>query len=235
MGLPRPSAPLAAAAIAGCLLGFAPRPGSASLSDPEGVWSCIAYGEPSRQSRLSLVLYPDSRAYLADQIVGGMSNWRQLGDWTQRRRELTFVDARSGRIYSADLRYDTLGGTWSSRGRSGGWWCTRRPESIETVEPGLLRATPEFFVSPLVPGVMASPRYPIAAIRQAKEGEAVACFRVEPDGSVHDAEILSITDDIFAATTLSAISRSRYRPAPAGGVDRPGCRVFSYSLELINP
>ena len=207
---------------------------AAERLDPVGVWACIVYGDPVRgDERATLALTPHSTTHIAVQIPGGVTPWRRVGDWETRWRELSIVDARTSRIYTADLDSPTLGGTWSARGRSGGWWCARRDHDPLSVRLDTRAPTQEFSVPPLVPDLMVSPRYPRRAVQQAREGSAVVCFLVDAAGTVLDPVIVEISDEIFAATTLSAIARSRYRPTRAGSVLRPGCRAYTYTLEMI--
>lgn len=201
---------------------------------PVGVWACLLYGDKVRgDERATLVLTSLSATYIATQIPGGVTPWRRLGDWETRRGELTFVDARTGRIYSADLERPTLGGTWGSRGREGGWWCARRDEDPVSVPLDIRTSPREFHVPALIPDVMASPQYPRRAVQQAREGTAVVCFLVDPSGAVYDPVIVEISDEIFAATTLWAITRSHYRPSASAESPRPGCRSYTYTLEAI--
>jgi protein TonB len=81
--------------------------------------------------------------------------------------------------------------------------------------------------------VMVSPRYPRRAVQEAREGNAVVCFLVDQSGAVQDPVIVEISDDIFAPTTLGAITRSRYRPTASTSMPRPGCRAYTYTLEMI--
>lgn len=216
-----------------CLLPAVP---AFALTEPVGVWSCLVFGDEARgDERMSLVLTSLSSTFVSVQGPGGPIAWRRIGDWDRRRREASFVDVLAGRIYTADLDYSTLGGTWSERGADGGWWCARRSADPAAVQLQINGTQPEFYVPPLVPDLMASPRYPRQAIREAREGEAVVCFLVDRAGQVHDPVVVTITDDIFEATTLSAIGRSRYRPtARYEGAFRPGCRSYTYTLDLIN-
>jgi hypothetical protein len=202
--------------------------------EPVGVWNCVVYGDPARgNERTSLALTPLSAVYWATQGSGGVTAWRRLGDWEQRRRGFSFADVREGRVYEADLERSTLGGKWSGLRKGGGWWCARRPEDLLEVQLDFGRATPEFYVPPLVSNSMDSPRYPIEAIRQAREGHAIVCFLVDSSGQVLDPEVIEITDPLFLATTINAVQRSSYLPSSRVDFSRPGCRDISYTLDMI--
>jgi hypothetical protein len=93
-------------------------------------------------------------------------SWSGLTPWVREGRQIRFSDPKTGRQYSADLRSETLGGTWRTLTATGGWWCAESeldvvPESIEERAAAL---------PPVLPLVTATPRYPIEAIRQAKQG-----------------------------------------------------------------
>lgn len=185
-------------------------------------------------ARVTVLLTSRSTTYIATQIAGGVTPWRRLGDWEVKWGELTFVDARAGRIYAADLDLPTLGGTWSAPRRDGGWWCARRGEDPLSLQLDIRASTQQFYVAPLIPDLMASPRYPRRAVQEAREGNAVVCFLVDSSGAVRDPVIVEISDEIFAPTTLAAINRSRYRGAAASVPStRPGCRAYTYTLEMI--
>ncbi len=204
-----------------------------ALSSPEGIWNCVIFGGRADE-RLSLILLPEAATHLVSQASSQSRVWRRVGDWERRRGEVSFADARAGRVYRADLDFDTLGGTWSGPGGVGGWWCARRPEAVESVVLDSIAAATEFYVPPLVPDSMSSPRYPRSAVRQAIEGDAVVCFVVDPSGQIRDPEIVSLSDEIFSGTVLSAIERSRYRPSSNPALVRPGCRSYEFTLDLID-
>ncbi len=220
-------------AVAVLLLACLPTPRAEALSEPVGVWSCVLFGEGVRgDPRLHLVLTPEAQTFIATQGNGRIFPWRKISDWTQRRRELSFVDGQTARSYEADLRFDTLGGAWSEPVDRGGWWCARRGDAADGASLDLGGTSSDFYVQPIIPDRMATPRYPRDAIRGAIEGDTVVCFTVEASGDVSGAEIVSASHRIFEATTLSAIGRSRYRPA-RDGLRRPGCRSYRYTLDRI--
>ncbi len=200
--------------------------------DPLGIWACLAYGDPVFGDEHMLLRFVTAgRVDLARQTASGVGDWTGLSDWTVEKRRLTFSDARRGRRYAADLRRSTLGGTWTAAAVNGGWWCARRADAIAAESLPLRRSPAEFYVPPLVLNVMATPRYPRQAIREAKEGRAVVCFIVEPSGAVRDPEVIEISDEIFRNSTVVALLRSSYRPWGGGAAPRPGCRSFVYELE----
>jgi hypothetical protein len=89
----------------------------------------------------------------------------------------------------------------------------------------------EFFVPPLVPDVSATPTYPREAIRDAKEGRAVACFFVAAGGDIVDPVILELSDEVFRYPTMVALYGSRYYRGDKSG--RPGCRSYMYQLDAV--
>lgn len=224
----------AGVSLAAVLFASFPAIEAAALSAPEGLWTCIVYGATSRpDGRMTLLLTPAASTHVTSLAVDSTA-WRQVGDWVVRRRSLSFLDARLGREYTANLRYATLGGVWESLSEEGGWWCARRPEDPVGAALNVRGSAPEFLVRPLVPDSMASPRYPLRAIQEAREGEVVVCFLVDPSGMIRDPQVVASTDAIFETTTINAIERSRYRPTPDQPVDRPGCREFTYTLDMID-
>ena len=63
---------------------------------------------------------------------------------------------------------------------------------------------------PILPLVTATPRYPIQAIRQAKQGRVVTCFLVNSAGLIVEPEIIELSDEIFREPSLVALYRSRW-------------------------
>ena len=203
--------------------------------DPVAVWNCLVYGDPVwGQQRAVLVLLPDQRSFWALQSSNKVSGWRAISNWSVNRDILQVADPVMGREFLADLSKTWFGGSWSNGNPGGGWWCSRRADAAAIDPAALRRSSPEFFVPPLVPNVMVSPRYPFEALRGAQEGYAVACFLVDAAGSVHAPAILETSDEIFAATTLEAIERSSYRPTTKTTARRPGCRSYLYELKSID-
>lgn len=199
--------------------------------EPVGIWSCLVYGDPVRgEERIVMLFTPAGESHAARQTGSTITAWRRLEDWRARGRRFSVVDPVTRRGYHAELDRPTLGGTWAEGGRSGGWWCARRPEPVAAAIEELARSSPEFFIPPLVPEVMTSPRYPREAIQEAKEGRAIVCFLVDASGVIRDPEILELSDPVFDAPTLRAIERSRYRPSARAAVPRPGCRHYRYEL-----
>ena len=60
--------------------------------------------------------------------------------------------------------------------------------------------------------------YPMYAIRAHIEGQSVACFLIEPDGSVKNVNIIETSGnpDLDLAT-ISCVSKFRYKPATSDG------------------
>jgi outer membrane biosynthesis protein TonB len=86
---------------------------------------------------------------------------------------------------------------------------------------------------PVLPLVTSTPRYPIEAIRAAKQGRVVTCFFVDAAGSIVDPEVIELSDDLFREPTLTALRRSRYEAREADSVLRPSCRSYTFSLERL--
>ena len=129
---------------------------------------------------------------------------------------MRFSDPRTGRQYTADLRRDTLGGTWRTLTATGGWWCAVSDVAVvpETNEE---RAAA---LPPVLPLVTATPRYPIEAIREAKQGRVVTCFLVDAAGTIVEPEIIELSDEIFREPTLDGAQplalRAARRPTRCG-------------------
>lgn len=210
-----------------CLLFTA---GSYARIDPVGAWSCVLYG-PSKETdeRMLLELRIDGTAQMAE-LGGERYAWTPISGWTQRRGYLTFSDARSGREFTADLEYVSLGGTWTGEVYTGGWWCAPLDQTPElTPRSGQFN---EYSVMPrLIADVMATPWYPRNAIREAKEGYAVICFLVKPDGFVTDAHFIELSDSVFREAALGALSRSHYQRWNESLPNRPACRTFDFHLD----
>lgn len=155
--------------------------------------------------------------------------WSGLTPWVMESRQMRFGDPRTGRQYTADLRRDHLGGTWRTLTATGGWWCAEADIAvIPETRQERVAALP-----PVLPLVTATPRYPIEAIRQAKQGRVVTCFLVDAAGVIVDPEIIEISDDVFRSPILAALSRSRYEPRRADSALRPSCRSYTFSLEQL--
>ncbi|HEX7079683.1 MAG TPA: energy transducer TonB [Gammaproteobacteria bacterium] len=197
--------------------------------EPIGVWNCLMYG-PFGDQRFYLRTEADgaaSIAWLADATRGV---WRDLSGWTESRSRVRIEDAANDRELTADLEHPTLGGTWSAPGRLGGWWCApvSGADAYEDRPPGA-----EGLMPVLVPAIMASPSYPREAIREAKEGRAVACFLVDGRGEISDPHLVEISDEVFREPTLTAVSKSRYERRNDEQILLPACRTFTFELQAV--
>jgi outer membrane biosynthesis protein TonB len=85
---------------------------------------------------------------------------------------------------------------------------------------------------PVLPLVTATPRYPIEAIRAAKQGRVVTCFLVDAAGTIVEPEIIELSDEIFREPTLRALSRSRFEPRDTDAL-RPSCRSYTFTLDRL--
>lgn len=198
--------------------------------DPVGTWSCVVYGHPAfGDERVLVQLAADGSAAISRKDDDGERLWDPLSDWLVDDDELSFGDSRTGRQFKANLRRSTLGGGWRTVTLVGGWWCT----SLDDVAFSNVLVRPmEELMPPLVPVRTATPYYPRQAIRDAKQGRAVACFFVDAGGVIVQPEIIEISDEIFRAPTLAALARSQY----AGWgepIMRPGCRTYIYRLDAL--
>jgi hypothetical protein len=175
---------------------------------------------------------PDGGAQLARVGDDGASAWIGLAGWDAEDRELRFGDPQTGRLFTADLRRDALGGGWRTVSAVGGWWCSPIDSAALPLDEGRVIGP----LAPLIPLVTATPAYPLAAIRAAKQGRAAVCFFVTPAGLVVDPEFIELSDEIFRAPVLSALSRSRYQGREDDGFMRPSCRTYTFKLDsLLHP
>lgn len=171
---------------------------------------------------------PQGVARLARIEDAAVPAWTGLTPWVTEGRQMRFSDPRTGRQYTADLRRDSLGGSWRTLTTTGGWWCA--VSDIATVpETKEERAAA---LPPVLPRVTATPRYPIQAIREAKQGRVVTCFLVDSTGTIVEPEIIELSDEVFREPTLTALSRSRYEPRSSDAL-RPSCRSYTFSLDRL--
>jgi len=219
-------------------LGQLQRTADAIPLDPVGTWSCVLYGNPSLgDERVLLSFAPDQSTRIARRSRDGAPAWISLSRWQIEGGLLSFADARSGRQFSADLDRQTLGGEWRTLNLLGGWWCSA-VDSAEGPGVDILNDASDpaaAGTARLIPEVMATPSFPIQAIRAAKEGRVVLCFVVRPSGEVYDPEFVELSDEIFRAPSLDALMRSRYKSwdSRTAGGPRPACRSFIYRLDYV--
>jgi hypothetical protein len=219
-------------------LGQPQRDANEVLLDPVGTWSCVLYGNPSLgDERVLLSFGPDQSARIARQSRAGAPAWTSLSRWQVEGGLFSFADGRSGRQFSADLDRQTLGGEWRTLNLLGGWWCSAADAaagpSLDILSDPSDTAAAR--TARLIPEVMATPSFPIRAIRAAKEGRVVLCFVVHPSGEVYDPEFVELSDEIFRAPSLDALMRSRYKAwdSRTAGGPRPACRSFIYRLDYV--
>jgi len=202
---------------------------AAGAIDPVGTWSCVVWGHPEfGDERVLFNFAPGGLARLAHIEAEATPAWSGLTPWVKEDREMRFSDPRTGRQFTADLRRDNLGGTWRTLTATGGWWCSESdvdviPETIEARSAAL---------PPVLPLVTATPRYPIQAIREAKQGRVVTCFLVDSAGRIVEPEIIELSDEIFREPILVALNRSRYEPRDSDTL-RPSCRSYTFSLDRL--
>jgi hypothetical protein len=199
-------------------------------ADPIGTWTCVVWGHPDFGDERMLFHFDEGGiARLARIESDAMPAWSGVTTWLEDERRLQFSDPRTGRQYTADLRRDKLGGTWRTMTATGGWWCAVADIDVvpETTEE---RAAA---LPPILPLVTATPRYPIEAIRQAKQGRGVTCFLVDVSGAIVEPEIIELSDEVFREPILTALKRSRYEARNADGALRPSCRSYTFSLDRL--
>lgn len=198
--------------------------------DPIGTWSCVVWGHPEFGDERVLLNF-DSRgvARLARIENDAVPAWSGLTPWIAEDRAMRFGDPRTGRQFTADLRRDNLGGTWRTLTATGGWWCAVADVGV-VPETTAERAAA---LPPVLPLVTATPRYPIEAIRQAKQGRGVTCFLVDSAGTIVEPEIIELSDEVFREPILAALSRSRYEAREADSALRPSCRSYTFSLDRL--
>ena len=199
--------------------------------DPVGSWSCVIWGHPDfGDERVLLNLEASGVARLARVENDAVPAWSGSVPWIRDDRQVRFSDPRSGRQFTADLRRENLGGSWRTLTTTGGWWCavsdvTAVPETTEQRAAAL---------PPVLPRLTATPRYPIAAIREAKQGRVVTCFLVDAAGVIVEPEIIELSDEVFREPILVALSRSRYEARTADSALRPSCRSYTFSLDKLS-
>lgn len=200
--------------------------------DPVGVWNCLMYG-PFADQRFYLRFTAQGATEIARITDVAQRRWVTLGEWRETRGRLRIRDEANEREFFADLERPTLGGVWSAPARIGGWWCA--PVSYEQYEFAADRRPPGAgaLMAVLVPAVMATPSYPRQAIRDAKEGRAVSCFLVDGRGEVSMPDVIELTDEVFRAPTLDAVTKSSYRGLADENVLLPACRTFTFELQAI--
>jgi hypothetical protein len=203
---------------------------AAARVDPIGTWSCVVWGHPEfGDERILLSFDAGGIARMARVENDAVPAWSGLSPWVSANRAMRFSDPRTGRQYTADLRRDKLGGTWRTLTATGGWWCAAAEvAAVPETNEGRAEALP-----PVLPLVTATPRYPIQAIREAKQGRVVTCFLVDALGNVIEPEVIEVSDEIFRQPTLSALARSRYEPRESGSEPRPSCRSYTFSLDRL--
>jgi len=220
--------------LASCVTGQAQQPAGTEFVDHRGVWNCIIYGDPrTGDERVVLNFGADGTTRMALPSPDVQRPWFPLARWQLEGDALTFFDSRTEREFSAGLNRSTLGGEWRTAEVFGGWWCSEADPASASALYTNPTGEPTAMTSPLVQVVTASPTYPIEAIREAKEGRAVICFQVNPQGMIRDAEFVELSDEIFREPSLNALMQSQYQAwsSDLDGPSRPACRSFVFSLE----
>ncbi|MBH97080.1 MAG: hypothetical protein CMM56_01365 [Rhodospirillaceae bacterium] len=215
--------------------------GAQPILEPElinhlGVWNCILYGDPAAgDERVILNFGPDGSTRIARPRQNTQQPWMPLSRWQIDEVWLSFTDSRMQRTYNADLSRTALGGGWEASPLIGGWWCSEAEPEIASKALISPSGEPIYMTEPLIPEVLATPRYPRIAIREAKEGRAVVCFQVDSSGRVQDPHFIELTDRIFLAPTLDALMLSNYKgwSEDQNERNRPACRSFVYQLDQI--
>ena len=232
---------LLVAALFGSTASLAQRTGAMPVPgvDHVGTWKCVLYGHPGLgDERLLLRFSAGGGTDFAPPSADTRRPWRPMSGWqVDSEQVLSFSDPRSGREFQADLTRSTLGGSWRTISLIGGWWCAPVESVVPDVEIIELGARDEStLMPPLIPEVMATPQYPLAAIRRGLQGRSVGCFLVDAEGRVLEPDIVELSDEIFREPTLQALAASRYRRwAAADDSRRPGCRSYIFRLDAVDP
>ena len=169
----------------------------------------MIYGHPEfGDERVLLNFGANGGSQLARQDGDEITPWTALSFWLDDDGVMTFTDPRSGRRFEADLTRGTLGGSWRTYTLLGGWWCSAADSGPA---PAIERAKSTQYMPPLLPSLTATPRYPVQAIREAKQGRAVSCFFVDANGYIVQPELIELSDEVFRQPILNALARSRYQ------------------------
>jgi hypothetical protein len=219
--------------LAACFSDGAEAARRAAAIEPAGTWTCVLYGHPAFGDERVLLHFAASGAVrLARLDDDKATSWNGLTGWVAEDDELQFSDPWTGRHFTADLRRTTLGGGWRTLTAIGGWWCS--PIDNAEMPPNVETDTPK--MPPLRPSITSTPTYPLQAIRDAKQGRAVACFFVDSEGFIQQPEFIELSAEVFRAPILTALKRSRYQGWQDDGRLRPGCRSYIFKLDsLLKP
>ncbi|HEX5419598.1 MAG TPA: energy transducer TonB [Gammaproteobacteria bacterium] len=243
-------------AVGGVLFWGSCAAGRPARLDPAGLWSCLLYQHLSFDNeRMYLRIGAGGSAGIARLAQAKAGLWIDLPGWHTSGGQFELSDPTMNRELAADLGQASLGGVWRSPSRNGRWWCVRlkpsstasgaassatssaassAPASAASGAPSGARARPPAaagLTRPAVPILTAAPRYPIEAVREAKEGAAVSCFAVDSDGDIVDPQVVELSDEIFREPALKALSASRYRGWDDADLVIPACRSFLFKLE----
>ena len=79
------------------------------------------------------------------------------------------------------------------------------------------------FGDPDGPGFISQerPKYPVAAERLRQEGKVSLKLTIDERGNLRRVEVVEATDQMFAASAVTAMKRSRFRPARRNNVAVP--------------
>jgi hypothetical protein len=202
----------------------------AARIDPVGTWGCVVYGHPDLgDQRVLFHFAANGGARIARVDDEKTGPWSALTGWFLDGAQLEFSDPQTGRQFNADLRRTTLGGSWRTFANIGGWWCSALDSA--TTPPQI--AAQQQPLPPLIPVLTAIPYYPVQAIRQAKQGQAVTCFFVNSEGVIQKPELIELSDELFREPVLVALERSRYKGWDDAATVRPGCRTYTFKLDQI--
>lgn len=84
---------------------------------------------------------------------------------------------------------------------------------------------------------LVQPDYPRAARTAGNDGSVLACFTIDENGRVVAPDVRESSATVFERAVLSALSRSRFRPARIDGrpVRSTACRTWRFILEPLFP
>ncbi len=200
---------------------------------PIGQWNCVLYGNPMIGDERSFFSFGANNILRITRTIEGAISSNSVDlSYEIEGNNLSFYDTISGRTFNATLGGRTLSGEWRTRTQQGGWWC-----SPAGVDEGIFSdAVIETYGRRLDVEVMASPSYPVQAIREVTQGRVVICFEVTTLGEIINPNFIEVSDEVFRAPSLDALVRSKYRswlPMTEDEFTRPACRSFIYRLDYV--
>ena len=207
-------------------------PGTLLAGLPVGVWSCLIF-EPRGLNEKTVLVHFQAEGALRVAPQDGLAApiWRELDAWRVDGGNLFFSDPSEDIGYEGFFNGETISGLWRSSQTIGEWWCSPVEMEVPVLGPTQRAAGKTRFPLPK-PATLATPVYPLDAIRRGTEGQVVICFRVSHEGVVLDPQVVRETEEIFREPAVTALLASRYVPWRDGGTEpaRPACRTYTFRL-----